>query len=58
MCDKAVDCNPWQLKEIPYHFKTEDMCKRNAEKNPWYLGHVPDQYKTEQMCNKAVYIPP
>ena len=58
MCDKAVDRNPWQLKDVPYQIKTEKMCKRVVEKNLWYLGHVPDQYKTEGMYNKAVCILP
>ena len=53
-----VDCNPWQLKDVPYHFKTQKMRKRVVEKNPWYLGHVLDQYKTEETCSNAVCTPP
>ena len=59
MCERAVEEDPWELKDDPYHFRTEKMCERVVEKNPWYLGYVLDQYKTEEMYNKAVAcIPP
>ena len=54
MCGRAAEEDPWELKDVPYHFQTEKMCEGVVEKNPWFLGHVPHQYKTEEMCNKAV----
>ena len=26
MCIKAVEVDPWQLGDIPGHFKTQEMC--------------------------------
>ena len=48
MCERAVRKDPWQLKDVPYYFRTEKMCERVVEKN------VPDHFKTQEMCNRAV----
>ena len=32
MCERAVREDPWQLKDVPYHFRTKEMCERVAEK--------------------------
>ena len=39
MCDKAVDRNPWYLKYIPHHFKTQEMCEKAVDKFP--LEYIP-----------------
>ena len=26
MCIKAVEVDPWQLGDVPGHFKTQEMC--------------------------------
>ena len=28
MCNKAVEVDPWQLKDVPYRFKTHKMCNK------------------------------
>ena len=40
MCDKAVDHNPYMLKDLPYRLKTEKMCKKVVQKMPYYLGQA------------------
>ena len=40
MCDKAVDRNPYMLKDLPYRLKTEKMCKEVNEKMPYDLGQA------------------
>ena len=57
MCDKVVHHGPWQLKDVPYHLKIEEMYKELL-KNPCHQGHVPEKYKTEEMSMKAKWIPP
>ena len=52
--ERAVEKDPWQLKDVPDHFKMEKMCESAAEKNPWCLKYVPDHFKAEKMCKKAV----
>ena len=31
VCERAVEKDPWQLKDVLYHFKTEKMCERAVE---------------------------
>ena len=28
MCIKALEVDPWQLKNVPDHFKTQEMCDK------------------------------
>ena len=28
MCNKAVEVDPWQLKDVPNYFKTQEMCNK------------------------------
>ena len=34
-CGRAVEKDPWQLKDVFDHFKTDKMCERVVEKNPF-----------------------
>ena len=54
MCNKGVACNPWWLRDVPDHLKTQEMCIKAVEEDPHMLRDVPDQYKTQEMCEKAV----
>ena len=35
--ERAVEKNPWQLKDVSVHFKMDKMCERAVEKNSWCL---------------------
>ena len=45
---------PRWLKEIPEHFKTQEMCNETVAQFPYALRYVPDHLKTQEMCNQAV----
>ena len=32
MCERAAEEDPWELKDVPYLFRTRKMCERVAEK--------------------------
>ena len=58
MCEKAVEKNPWELDDVPDHFKAQEMCNEAVRQEPWLLKFVPDRFKTQEMCNKAVRMDP
>ena len=43
---------PNWIKEIPDHFKTQEMCNNAISISPdsWFL--VPDHFKTQEICIK------
>ena len=47
MCEKAVKKEPWPLKYVPNHFKTQRMCEKAFEDKLGTLEHVPDHLKTQ-----------
>ena len=48
ICNKLVDCNPWQLKCVPNQCITQEMYTRTLERCPWSLECIPNWYVTEQ----------
>ena len=48
MCIKAVKVDPWQLYDVPDHFKTQDMCDQAVWGHPFSLKYVPDWFVTQQ----------
>ena len=52
--DKVVTCNPWQLRFILAHFKTQKICIKAVKEEPWLLGFIPAHVKTQEMCDDAV----
>ena len=54
MFNEAVRNNPWALRFIPDHFKTEDMRIKAFEADPWLLKDVPDDSKAQKVCDDAV----
>ena len=54
MCDEAMRNNPYMLRHVANHFKTEEMCDDAVEASPWQLKYIPDQYKTQKMCDEVV----
>ena len=55
MCNEAVQSEPWVLRFVPDHYKTQEMCNEAVQSEPEVLRLVPDQLKTQEMCNRAVY---
>ena len=45
---------PRWIREIPRHFKTQDMCEEAVWIEPRSLAFVPDRLKTQDLCIKAV----
>ena len=56
VCERAVEKDPWQLKDVLYHFKTEKMCERAVEAG--YSKFDPGHFKTGKMCGKVVCMEP
>ena len=54
MCGAAVREDPWYLKFVPDHFKTQEMFKKTVEVDPSSLELVLDHLKTQEMYDKAV----
>ena len=54
MYNKAVEEDPWSLKDVPDHFKTQDMFIKTLEVDLYILRYVPDYLKTQKMCDEAV----
>ena len=49
MCIKATKVDPWQLQDVPDHFKTQDTCDNAVVmEDPWLLRYVPDWFVTQQ----------
>ena len=43
------------FKDIPEHFKTQEMCDRVVEIGlTWVFDFVPEQFRTRALCVKAV----
>ena len=58
MCNKAISAELWQLKYVPYHFKTQEMCDKAISVGPWHLKYVLDQYIMQEVCNRIMCIEP
>ena len=43
---KAVELDPWQLKNVLEHFKTQEMCDYAAWEDSFSLQFVPDWFVT------------
>ena len=50
--------DPWVLRFIPDHLKTQEMCIEALETGLWKLEDVPDRFKTKEMCIKAIEVDP
>ena len=48
MCIKALEVDPWQLHDVPDHFKTREMCERAVRDDSFSLQFVPDWFVTQQ----------
>ena len=45
---------PRWIREIPGHFKTQEMCNETVAQFSYTLRYVPDHLKTQKVCNQAV----
>ena len=46
--------NPWSLKYVPGHLKTQEMCNEAVAHNLSNLRFVLDHFKIQEMCDDAV----
>ena len=46
---KAVEVDPWQLKDVPDHLTTQEMCDKAVRKCSSLLMHVPDWFVTREL---------
>ena len=44
---KAVEVDTWQLKDVPDHFKTQEMCDKVVRDYLFSLQYVPDWLVTQ-----------
>ena len=44
---------PRWMREIPEHFKTQEMCNETVAQFSYALRYVPDHLKTQEMCEEA-----
>ena len=42
---------PRWIREIPEHFKTQEMCNESVAQFSYTLRYVSDYLKTQEMCN-------
>ena len=53
MCIKAVKkVDPWLLKYVPDHLKTQEMCDNALRYYLYSLEHVPDWFAKQQKIKK------
>ena len=53
MCEKVVENEPYSLKFVPNHFKTQEMCDKAVRDDTYSLQYVPDWFVTRErayMC--------
>ena len=48
MCKMAFEVDPWQLKDVPDHFKTQKICDKAARDQLFSLQHAPDWFVTQE----------
>ena len=48
MCQKVVEIDPWHLKYVPDHFKTQEMCNDVVGRDPYYLAGMTDWFVTQK----------
>ena len=58
MCNEAVTHNPYVLRFISVHLKTQEMCDEAVHITPTAFFLIPDHFKTLGMCDAAVRIEP
>ena len=49
MCDKAIALDPWQLRYVSDHFKTQAICIKAIGVNQFEVLFAPNHIKTQQM---------
>ena len=54
MCGGAIEKDPWCLKYVPDHLKTEKMSIKAVEKEAEALEDIPEHFQTREMCIKTV----
>ena len=58
MCIKALEEDPYQLKYVPDHFKTQEMFNEAVRNNAAVFFLVSGRFKTQEMCIKALGVDP
>ena len=48
MCIKAVEVDPWQLYDVPDHFKSQKMCDAIVSEDPYSLQYIPHWFVTQE----------
>ena len=48
MCEKAVKDEPYVMKYVPDHFKTQKLCYKAVKNDPSFLQSVPDWFITKE----------
>ena len=48
MCEKAVKDEPYVMKYVPDHFKTQQLCYKAVKNDPSFLQSVPDWFITKE----------
>ena len=48
MCIERVEVDPWQLRDVPDHFKGQEMWDKTVREEPSCLQYVPDWFVTQQ----------
>ena len=46
--------NPYMLRHVPDHLKTQKMCYKAMVFNPYMLRHAPHHFKMQEMCDTAM----
>ena len=49
MCERVVEDEPYTLKFVPDHLKTQEMCDEAVGMDPYSLEFVPDRLTTQEI---------
>ena len=51
MCNKAVEENPWMMRYVPNHFKTQEMCNKAVQREPKTLEFIQDWFGMQEQID-------
>ena len=50
MFTEAIEEDPWSLRFVPDHFRTQEIGAEAVRKEPYFLQEIPDHLKTRGIC--------
>ena len=54
MCAEALHKEPYLLKYVHDHLKTQEMSNEAVHNRPYLMELIPNSFKTQEMCIRKV----